>query len=234
MGDISIIARRLSPEYVQYGWSGNGGYYKCVGDFLLNDYDTPEMVEYLFGLGQLSLLSEPYSEKKAHWFRNTPTGKPHWVGTTEREIFSKIMFIDYGYFFDSDSKWYYVVPGPFRIKMPLELVANNLDKDGYEFDYLSKKVGPQVVKKILSIYETNDELRKKLSDVGMDEGQVRKIVEECLSKGSGATYYLYDHSRKIFDQFDDWAVIRTDEDGSQITDVVMRLQEEKHEETINW
>jgi len=31
MGDISIIARRLSDRYVQYGWSGNGGYFKTVG-----------------------------------------------------------------------------------------------------------------------------------------------------------------------------------------------------------
>ena len=27
MGDVSIIARRLSPVYVQHGWSGNGGYF---------------------------------------------------------------------------------------------------------------------------------------------------------------------------------------------------------------
>lgn len=28
MGDVSIIARRLTDGHVQYGWSGNGGYYK--------------------------------------------------------------------------------------------------------------------------------------------------------------------------------------------------------------
>ena len=31
MGDVSIIARRLEDGHVQYGWSGNGGYYKVVG-----------------------------------------------------------------------------------------------------------------------------------------------------------------------------------------------------------
>lgn len=30
MGDVSIIARRLEDGHVQYGWSGNGGYYKVV------------------------------------------------------------------------------------------------------------------------------------------------------------------------------------------------------------
>ncbi len=31
MGDLSIIARRLSDKYVQYGFSGSGGYFKNVG-----------------------------------------------------------------------------------------------------------------------------------------------------------------------------------------------------------
>lgn len=35
LGDISIIARRLEDGHVQYGWSGNGGYYKVVGVRLL-------------------------------------------------------------------------------------------------------------------------------------------------------------------------------------------------------
>lgn len=30
MGDVSIIARRLEDGNVQYGWSGNGGYYKVI------------------------------------------------------------------------------------------------------------------------------------------------------------------------------------------------------------
>ena len=107
-----------------------------MGALLLEEYNKPEMVKYLFGLGQLSHLFLPYSEETAHWLRTSPTGQPHWVDDTERKIFSRIMFVDYGYFYDSDGKWYYVVPGPFRIKMPLELVGNHLDEQGYEFDYL--------------------------------------------------------------------------------------------------
>ena len=47
MGDVSIIARRLSDKYVQYGWCGNGGVFSSVGTRLWEDYNTPEMVEYL-------------------------------------------------------------------------------------------------------------------------------------------------------------------------------------------
>lgn len=50
MGDISIIARRLKDGHVQYGYSGNGGYYNNVGFKLLNFYNKPNLVEYLFGL----------------------------------------------------------------------------------------------------------------------------------------------------------------------------------------
>ena len=59
MGDVSIIARRLTDGHVQFGWSGNGGYFWTVGAFLLADYNSPEMVEYLFGLGQLSRIWHP-------------------------------------------------------------------------------------------------------------------------------------------------------------------------------
>lgn len=45
------------------------------------------------------------------------TGEPCWLDQTERMIFSKMAFADYGYFYDIDQKWYYIIPGPFRIKM---------------------------------------------------------------------------------------------------------------------
>ena len=234
MGDIGIIARRLSPDYVQYGWSGNGCNYKSLGSILLEYYNTPELVEYLFGLGQLSLLYTPYSEKENVWLRNTPTGKPHWVGQSEREIFSKIMFIDYGYFYDSDKRWYYVVPGPFRIKIPLELVGNNLDHSEYEFDFRNQEVQQQVIKKIHSIYETNEELRKRVNDAGLSDEQAREVISKCLAEEQYAVYYLYDHGREIFEQIDDWAVIKADENNKKIVDVDLRLKSDKHIETINW
>ena len=50
MGDTSIIARRLKNGHVQYGWSGNGGYFKNIGNRLLWWYQSPKDVEYLFSL----------------------------------------------------------------------------------------------------------------------------------------------------------------------------------------
>ena len=41
MGDTSIIARRRADGQVEYGWSGNGGYFKMVGIRLLIWYSHP-------------------------------------------------------------------------------------------------------------------------------------------------------------------------------------------------
>ena len=42
MGDASIIARLLANGHVQYGWSGNGGYFSMVGIRLLLWYQEPK------------------------------------------------------------------------------------------------------------------------------------------------------------------------------------------------
>lgn len=140
MGDTSVMARRLADGHVQYGWSGNGGYFRVVGLRLLVWYKAPEDVEYLFRLGQTSFIGKKGSEKGGFGWMETHslTGEPCWLDQTERMIFSKMAFADYGYFYDTDQKWYYIIPGPFRIKMPLELVYNNLDEDDFEFDFLEE------------------------------------------------------------------------------------------------
>lgn len=50
MGESSIIARRLPDGHVQFGWSGEGGNFQHVGRKLLDWYNTPDMVAYLFSL----------------------------------------------------------------------------------------------------------------------------------------------------------------------------------------
>ena len=232
MGDISIITRRLTPELVQYGWSGNGGYYSSVGAMLSEEYNTPKRVDYLFGLGQLSHLFLPYSEKTTHCLRTSPTGKPHWVDDTERRIFSRIVFIDYGYFYDCDSKWYYVIPGPFRIKMPLELVGNHLDEQGYEFGFRSS-VETVTVQKISEFCKSDKTIQQRLNAEGIDGTQVDAAIDDCLAHTSPA-HHLFDKYRCIFRQFDDWVLVRADEDNREITDIIMKPKEDKHIETINW
>lgn len=237
MGDISIIARRLSDGHVQYGWSGNGGYFKARGQMLLDYYTDPEVVEYLFGLGQLRSLWEPGSENiSGRVFKTVRTGTPHNLGTTEREIFSKIMFIDYGYFYDLDSKWYYIVPGPLRIKMPLALVAHNLDERGYEFKFIDEVV-IAVEKHLLGKrYQEDRAYRAYLEDNNITAETMQDLygLLDGEMVGWDVLRDIRSQHRAILQYFEDWILVRADGEDKEIAEIVLQKAETPRIETIYW
>lgn len=228
MGDVSIIARRLGDGHVQYGWSGNGGYYRKTGRRLKNWYQNPEDVEYLFGLGQTSLIGKKGSEEGGYsWFASHDlTGKSFWIGSTENDIYSKIMFIDYVYFYDLDHRWYYVIPGLFSIKMPIEFIENHLDKDGYEFDY-RELIEDKVVQYILTDFgEKDEDFKAYLEKEGFSP---EEMMENIRKNNRELKELLYDsRHEKVFDYFEDWVLIKTDDANEEITDIVVKKKEEKH------
>lgn len=238
MGDISIIARRLKDGHVQYGYSGNGGYYRNVGFKLLNFYDKTDKVEYLFGLGQLSRIGLPYknidNEDNLPWYIRHETFHdiPHYLGTTEKEIFSKMIFIDYGYFHDIDNKWYYVVPGPFRIKIPLKYIdyITNGGKD-YEFDEINK-IGRNILRYIFTSYiNDNEDFDKFLKR--------KKINSECFisqidDDETFDIYKFFEDYNDVFEYFDDWILVKTDKNDKRIIGYIVKKNSKKHIETINW
>lgn len=233
MGDISIMARRLTDGHVQYGWSGNGGYFKNVGLRLLLWYQKPEDVEYLFELGQTGRIGKKGSERgNWKWYEeHNLTGEGFWLGTTERKIFSKMMFIDFGYFYDLDHRWYYIIPGPFRIKMPLELIDNNVDERDLEFTY-TDKVEDRILKYILTEYVQKDcDFQKYLEQNGYC---LENVMEDIKEDGLMRTRKFYDNYKKIYEYFDDWILLKTDEANTTITDIIVKKKEEKHIETCNW
>lgn len=89
MGDIGIIARRLKDGHVQYGWSGNGGYFKNTGLRLLEWYDNPDIIEYLFGIGEMKHIGAPGSENGGTSFleRTHPIDRPHNLGYIRKTDF---------------------------------------------------------------------------------------------------------------------------------------------------
>ena len=233
MGDVSIIARRLEDGQVQYGWSGNGGYYPMVGARLLSWYLEPEDVEYLFGLGQTGLIGKRGSEYGGYSWLETHglTGEPFWLERTERSIFSRIEFIDYGYFYDLDHKWYYIIPGPFRIKIPLELIARNADEQNYEFEF-RKRVQDKILHYILGDYrEIDPEFTEFLDKQGYC---VEEILENISKDGLLSVMEFYHKYQKIYDYFDDWILVKTNEEDTEITDIVVKKTSEKHIETCEW
>lgn len=237
MGDISIIARRLvGGKHVQYGWSGNGGYYRSVGNKLLCYYNEPELVEYLFGLGQMRHIGKPYSEKGGESIihTNDMAGEPHYLGRSEREIFSKIAFIDYGYFYDLDNEWYYILPGPFRIKIRMGYIHYHLDESGYEFDEL-KNIQKRVAEYILNDYYSSDidfqNIINEKYPAGIDE------IRKNIMAADDPCYNIWEEYNSIYDYFDDWVVIDVDEEYQNITGIKMRKKQDDDEvrvETIDW
>ncbi len=233
MGDVSVIARRLSSKYVQYGWGGNGGYFSQVGARLLEWYDEPDLTEYLFGLGQMKLIGKPGSENGGeHWFyTHERAGEQHWVNPSEQWIFSKIAFVDYGYFYDSDNTWYYVIPGPFRIKIPLWYIARHLDDSGFEFDEC-QRITKQMMEYFLREFIPADREMKEIAN------SYEKTYEEISNQIIEAEYpdhELFDHYNKLYRAMDDWVLIKTDENNENITQIIMKKnQGEKRIETVDW
>lgn len=233
MGDVSVMARRLSPKYVQYGWCGNGGYFSNVGARLLEWYDDPKLMDYLFGLGQMKLIGKPGSENGGEsWFyTHEPANEAHWVDPSERWIFSKIAFIDYGYFYDSDNTWYYVEPGPLRIKIPLRYIGNHLDDRGYEFDE-RRRIIKHVTEYFLNEFVPAD--NEMMEIVGSYDKPYGEITSQILDS-EYPDHELYDHYRRLYEAMDDWVVVKTDDENENITRIIMKKnQGEKRIETIDW
>ena len=239
MGDLSIIARRLSGKYVQYGFCGGSGFFNNVGFRIYSWYykrksedfpDYDDLIEYLFSLGETDQIGLPGSENGGqkffytHHLRNTR----FCVGTSERDIFSKIMFIEHGYFFDSDENWYCINPGPFRIKIPFELVDNNLDDKNFEFDFL-KEVEKQLMTYILKDYK-NEKFENLVKEKDLDKGEILKRV----IKDDFPVYCFFENYRTLFEFFDDWIVVKADENQKKIDRFIVREKTDVHTETIFW
>lgn len=190
------------------------------------------MVEYLFGLGQLGLIGAPGSEKGGFSWMKTHdlTGKPHYLGTSEDEIFSKIAFVDYGYLYDVDNKWYYIVPHYFNIKMPLQLVENHLDERYYEFDFV-QKLGCEILEYILGQYrEENLDFKNLLEEKGYCASA---LLEEFKDKDFILDRFC-DKYRTIAGYFDDWIVVEANEDCTEVVGFKLKKCTEEHIETYKW
>lgn len=190
-------------------------------------------MEYLFGLGQTKLIGKGGSENGGYrWVESHGlTGEAFWLGNTEREIFSRIAFVDYGYFYDLDHRWYYIIPGPFRIKVPLNLIEGGLDEDYYEFDYL-RKLEDQILRYIFTEYmQENRDFEYYLEQEGCNPETVMTDIEK---DGQLNIWKLYDKYQNIWRYFDDWIVIKTNEDDTKIVGIVVRKREDIHVETCNW
>lgn len=241
MGDVSILARRLPGGYVQHHWAGNGGCLDIYGGLILEEYTTPEDVEYLFGLGELARLSYKNSEQSDHWWKNSPTGHGSWVGASEFSVFDRMAFTDYIYFYESaEQKWYFISPYPMAIaKVPLEWCVDSMESMQESKDDRLNQNGT-----LSRIHLLTDEAmfaqlsEDDIADLCRSEEVTPADIEELRTQIVQAVKedrtfdldHLEDSSlaRAICKRYDRWAVI--DETGA----VKLHRRTEQHIETINW
>ena len=238
MGEINIIARRLSDKYIEYGYCG-GGIFVHNGLRLMNWYykrkmdECPQyedMIDYLFSLGETQIIGSPGSEKGGQKMILSfqLNNRPYTVGRTERIMFSQYLFSDHGYFFDIDEKWYYIIPGPFRIKLPIELIYNNLDDIDQEFNFLHK-VELQFLTYLFENYK-NEKFNKLLTELNLDK---KNLVDQIVN-AEFPSPFLREHYRTLYNFFDDWVVVKANPNFTKIERFIVREKEKNHIETIFW
>lgn len=236
MGDVAVMARRMQDKGIQYGWCGNGGYLSGMLPSMLIRYDTDRLVEELFSMGELAHVGLPGSERGGQSIMLTTRrgDSPLSIADTERMMFSQIAFIDHGYLREMDGTWYYVIPGPFRIKIPLYMALLELKDDFNDDDneYLNH-IDKMVIKYIFEEYPKED---AGFLDFLKENGVEKDELEKHLLENTNSVYMLWEKHRNIFRYFDDWILCLPDETMRKCEKVVMRKKQEngKRMETCDW
>ena len=60
------------------------------------------------------------------------------------------------------------------------------------------------------------------------------VMTDIEKDGQLNIWKLYDKYQNIWRYFDDWIVIKTNEDDTEIVGIVVRKREDIHVETCNW
>ena len=120
------------------------------------------------------------------------------------------------------------MPGPFRIKIPIELIYNNLDDEDYEFDFRNKVV-IQLMTYIFQNYK-NEKFDKLINELNLDK---KNLLAEIVNAEFPAPF-LWEHYRYIYNFFDDWVVVKANPSFTEVEKFIIREKSEKHIETIFW
>lgn len=253
MSTHSAIARRISPEYIQYGNIINDGYLDYVGLVLASHYNSPESVEQLFSLGQLETLGAPGTENNP-CIMDSRTGTfctrqmsgyyPHEICKGERNIDPKIEFTDYYYIYDLDKKWYYIKPHAGMQKISLFYAVNRLS-------YLSEHpdIRPEFLKEnsadLCFRYEMDMAyIKEALFEYPKKDADYKELLYSskinpeqtynALSKEEFPLSKLYEQHEKMLTYFDAWSVFITDDHTNPPLKVLLRKRNDQHEETYLW
>ena len=118
--------------------------------------------------------------------------------------------------------------------MPLDFVYENIDENGYEFDFI-KKMQKYLLNYLHTVYLSDDAHYKELVDSVINKEQQKRsepfdhdIMLKELCDDKFPVECFYHNYRQLFDYFDDWIVIDSD------MKIKCRKNEDNHIETIEW
>ncbi|WP_455024256.1 hypothetical protein [Oribacterium sinus] len=115
--------------------------------------------------------------------------------------------------------------------MPLELIKNRLDEEDHEFDFRDE-VGAKVASFILQDYQKYDSaFADFLKNKGYDE---ETTLEKISEDGLPSNYKLFERYPSIYKYFDDWVLIKTNADNTEISEIIVKKRSKIHVETCNW
>ena len=124
----------------------------------------------------------------------------------------------------------FIIPGPFRVKIPLELIDNNLDEEANEFDYL-ENIQKKIIEYIFCEYTiSNPDFSNYMKECGYDAD---KVFKEVMEERSGI-YTLFEKYSRIYKYFDDWIVVKSDAEYKNMTEIIVKKSENVHVETCFW
>ena len=230
----SRMARRLADGHIQYGWGGTSD----DGMRLLAWYDTPEEVEYLFELGQTAGIGKKGSENGGCRVVDTHhlLKQGFWLSRTEQEIFNHTPLAKKTHFYDIDNKWYDIILcHTFHIKLPLTLVKNHVGTHGDEGEYAAEVLEKIVLYVLTEYAQENPEFAAFVEEDGFSlEAILENIREENLLSSLYASCFFFKRYGRLFRYFDDWVVIKTNEDDTEITDIIVKKRAKTHIETCEW
>lgn len=243
MGTRCAIGRRLSPDYVQYGCGGPNGGFFTAGLYLLCEYDTPEAVEKLFRLGQLDLLgTPPDQESRSGWYKTRPSGMPHQVGQSERELFDCLWYLSFGYFYDSDHRWYLITVTDTMVKMPLDTMAKfflEYQSSSCEFEYynrLLEDAAQRVQDAVKEWRETDPDYARYLEQAGYDAETFRAALDSLDPKDiyESLLYHSCPH-HKIMEYFHNLIlIIPVQTEGTTTVKAFLQRAQDPYVETFHY
>ena len=115
------------------------------------------------------------------------------------------------------------------------LIESHLDKHRCGGNYPAEVLEKIVLYVLTEYAQENPDFAAFVEEDGFSlEVILENIREENWLSSLYASGFFFKRYGRLFRYFDDWVVIKTNEDDTEISDIVLKKREAKHIETCYW